>query len=58
MATPHLCALMRNRFSLCPALAHLHEVKHEDQEATPAVQAVQVGVALLPVVVKHRHQAW
>lgn len=37
---------------------HLHEVENKDEDATPAVQAVQVRIALLPVVVEHRHQAW
>lgn len=37
---------------------HLDKVEHRDEHSTPAVQAVQVRVALLPVVVEHRHQAW
>lgn len=39
------------------ARTHLHKEEDEDQNATPAVQAVQVGVAFLPVEVEHRHQA-
>ena len=40
------------------ARTHLRKEEREDQDAAPAVQAVQVGVALLPVVLEHRHQAW
>lgn len=47
--SPHRCEAERT---------HLREVQNEDEDATPAVQAVQVRIALLPVVVEHRHQAW
>lgn len=48
-ASPHGCKAERT---------HLREVENKDEDATPAVQAVQVRIALLPVVVEHRHQAW